>query len=334
MWQMIAGAVVKGIADGVGAQLKRKGEKKALSKQRAAIQSLKGTDLEAAKKLTLDQDKQYYIQSKQFFREQDPDLAAARAAAVRKTRDVAEAPYAPDQVVAQAMKEQLTPDSQVEDLRQTLLARAKEDLALGATLPPEYQAELVRAGLENVSATGVGGSRVGPVTARTGTLLGRAGLELKSAREKAASDLLGADAALKASRASILGNLLSEAASAAAGKAQLAAGITAGADAATPSLGLRGGDLLQLQLANEEFERSKTMALAGIDAQNELSKAARGAGIAASFGNMFGNMLGGMGGGGMPGGGGGGAPTGQNNITPGQAGASGQFVGAGSTGWQ
>ena len=269
---IIAAAIAAAAAAG-SAAIRQGAMRKAANKQKDAIAKLKGNDLEASKTMVADQDKAYYLQSKAFFREQDPELAAARDAAVKRINDEMQAPYKADAVLDQKIKENLQPDAQAEEIRNTLMQRAKEDLALGATLPPEYQAEMVRAGLENASGTGVGANRLGPVTARTGTLLGAAGLDIKARREKAASDLLGADSALKASRANLLGNLLSEAAQLSAQKFSLEAGVSNLAAQNTQSVGMKGADLLQLQLANENFERSKTMSLAQLEAMKVMSNA-------------------------------------------------------------
>lgn len=323
---IIAAAIAAAAAVG-SAAIRQDATRKAANKQKDAISKLKGNDLEASKTMVADQDKAYYLQSKQFFREQDPELAAARDAAVKRINEEMQAPYKGDAVLDQKIKENLQPDAQAEEIRNTLMQRAKEDLALGATLPPEYQAEMVRAGLENASGTGVGANRLGPVTARTGTLLGAAGLDIKARREKAASDLLGADSALKASRASLLGNLLSEAAQLSAQKFSLEAGVSNLAAQNTQSVGLKGADLLQLQLANENFERSKTMSLAQLEAMKIMSNAeAQSAYVQAA--GKFGESVAGAKGG---------APTTGGGATPGGQGpgtSPGQFVGSGSTGWQ
>jgi hypothetical protein len=173
----------------------------------------------------------------------------------------------------------------------------------------------------------VGANRLGPVTARTGTLLGAAGLDIKARREKAASDLLGADSTLKASRASLLGNLLSEAAQLAAQKFSLEAGVSNLAEQNTPSVGLKGADLLQLQLANENFERSKTMSLAQLEAMKVMSNAEAQSAYVQAAGKFASSVAGGASG----------APTTGGGATPGGQGpgtSPGQFVGSGSTGWQ
>src|SRR6185503_13263673 len=81
----------------------------------------------------------------------DPDLFAARYAAqkgITKTLEELEPTGGAQRVADQATKEALTGTDVAAQAKQQLIDAALDQLRLGATLPPDVQAELVKAGLE------------------------------------------------------------------------------------------------------------------------------------------------------------------------------------------
>lgn len=308
------GVIGAGVAAGK-ARAKGRSERKALENQAAALKRLKTIDLEEAKKLVSEQDKAYYIQSQEFFRQQDPELNKVREQSLALlNRELAGGPGSTSEKVSQGLDalygEMLPADPELAQARTLLRQSAVRDLQLGATLEPEMQAELVRAGLEEAGTTGIGMDKAGPVTSRLGKLLGTAAFNIQSQRQARAAEALATADAVTASRANILGSLIQNAEAAREANRALATGSFAAAEATQkPSVGLRGADLLNLQLQNLALENQRIMALGGIKAQRALSFGQERQGYISSINSGMQSMLGGLmgGAGGLLGGGGGAA---------------------------
>jgi hypothetical protein len=135
------------------------------------------------------------------------------------------------------------------DAKKMLVDRAIQQLQLGASLPPDVQAELVRTGLEK------SGMVTGAATPRGigGTLLrkviGSEGVRLQKQREEQAQGLLTTAQNLESNRQSILQNLFPSLARTQIGNLGAAQGIFDTANKATPQAGLSGNDVLNLWLS-------------------------------------------------------------------------------------
>jgi hypothetical protein len=199
-------------------------------------------------------------------------------------------------------------------------------LNAGATLPPEFQAELVRSGLESSGASGTTGSGAAGVQART--LLGSAGLELQAHRRSQATDLLSTADALKQNRASILANTLGVLENTKnQNQARSTAAYQIGA-AGVPQAGLNGADVVNLNLQNLNLRNQRTLGVGNVDANYALAKGAANQQLIGGLTSAATGMIGGVGGagggaggaggilgmiGGMGGGGGGGMAQPQYN---------------------
>ena len=310
----VAAVVAAGAAAG-SAAAKQDAERKAINKQKDAVKSLQAIDVEASKKTVADQDLKYYKDSLAGFKELHPDLDSARQKAegylaeTFREDPLAEASRLQKQRVAEA---EVSPDAA--GLRQELLAKTRENLALGTSLSPEYQGELVRAGLESAGTVGIGGNRQGAVTQKLGKLIGSAGLELEAQRRAEAAKVLTLDDMLTQSRQNILGNLLSSEAQLVGNKLAVYGQTAQTLNSGVPSVGLRGSDVLGLQLKNLEFENARKMKLGELDAQKALSKGAAISGYIQAGNQAFQGVAGAMGGGGGSGGFGGGGGGGGFNF--------------------
>lgn len=137
----------------------------------------------------------------------------------------------------------------MQNAKKMLVDRAIQQLQLGASLPPDVQAELVRTGLEK------SGMVTGAATPRGigGTLLrkviGTEGVKLQQQREDSAKGLLTTAQGLENQRQSILQNLFPALAQTQLGN--IAGSKTAfdTANNATPQAGLSGNDVLNLWLS-------------------------------------------------------------------------------------
>jgi hypothetical protein len=150
----------------------------------------------------------------------------------------------------QAQKEALAGTPGMEAAKASLVAAAQKELAAGATLPPDVQAELVKAGLEKtgmVTQSGVNAQGTGGQILRT--ILGSAGIQLQQQRQQQATGLLTAAQNLENSRANILQGLFPK-----LSQTQLSnlAGTSAGltqSNAMLPGGGLSGTDVANIWLS-------------------------------------------------------------------------------------
>src|SRR4029079_12447707 len=114
--------------------------------------------------------------------------------------------------------------------------------------PPDFQAELLRAGIQQGAQSGVGtsGRTVGGLTSR---LLGSAGINLQNQRTAEATALTGAAQQLTDARQRILANIfptVKATEDAAAGRATAGLGI---AESLLPESGLTGQQAVDIEIA-------------------------------------------------------------------------------------
>jgi hypothetical protein len=300
MWFL--GPVLQAVGGIAQAAVKGDAERKAINTQMDAIKALKGIDVPAVAKTTAARDIAFYTRSLEEFRKANPDLAAAGAAAetgLRRTVEGAERDFAAaDELFAQQVREAQAVSPVAEEIRRELLAQTRENLRRGAQLPPEFQAELVRTGLEEAAATGIGGNRTGPVAARLGTLLGSAGLQLESQRRAEAAQALQLNDLLTQSRQRILGDLVTQSTARPATRAGFYGNVQQGVAQQIRPVGLTGRDQLAMDLQNLDLENQKALQVAGLRGQKALSQASMINSMIESGTNMFGGLLGGAAGGG------------------------------------
>jgi hypothetical protein len=189
----------------------------------------------------------------------------------------------PGQAVAgQATAEALTGVPGMQEGKSDLVAKALEQLKLGATLPPDVQNELVQAGLERTgSVTGAAsGQGVGGQVLRT--ILGSAGLQLQQQRQQSAVQMLNSASGLESQRQQILQQLFPSLTNT---QLQVMGGTTgalSASNAMQPNAGLTGS-----QIANTMMARVGAANQVGMSAADT---AARGA---MATGQIWGNALGG-----------------------------------------
>jgi hypothetical protein len=181
----------------------------------------------------------------------DPALAAARYEAESKILEGVRG-LGPDstamRVGEQAATEALAGIPQMDELKARLIDTALQELDLGGTLPPDVQAELVKAGLEKSGLTtgvaspqGIGGTMLRQI-------LGTAGLQLRQQRQQQASALAGQAQNLEASRQNILQQLFPNLSGVQLGQLAGAQNVLGTAEALTPEAGLTGQDIANLWL--------------------------------------------------------------------------------------
>ncbi len=211
----------------------------------------------------------------------DPELAAARKEASARLRKIAGEDAAGAEVSSQAVKEALAGGDVAGQAKQKLIDAALHELELGATLPNDVQAELVKAGLERGAMTTGSASGGGFGTNITRNLVGSAALQLQQQRQQSAAALLGQAQNIEQSRASILGNLFPNLAAQQLNRLGAQAGVLNTTNAIMPSAGLTGSDVKNLWLA-----RVGSNAALGVQAGNVAGQGAM------AQGNIWGGATG------------------------------------------
>lgn len=205
----------------------------------------------------------------------DPGLLAARYAGQDQlARQIGQIGQTPADVVArQATDEALAGTPALDDLKGQLIDAALQELELGATLPPDVQAELVQAGLENAgqatgsaTATGIGGKPIRQ-------LLGQEALKLKADRQGRALALGQAASQLEQNRASILQNLFPNLQNQQLSQANLAGSGVGTSAANMPNVGLSGNDIANIWLARVGAGNKIAQQQADIGAQAGMANA-------------------------------------------------------------
>lgn len=181
----------------------------------------------------------------------DPQLLAARYAAQNKIlQGVNELGTGPgSEVEAQATKEALAGTPGMTEAKQKLVDAALHELALGASLPPDVQNELVQAGLEKTgmvsgAATpkGLGGNILRHV-------LGTAGIQLQADRQQRAAGLLQSAQSLESNRQQVLQTLFPNLAKTQLDRQAAAQSALTLSNNLMPNVGLSGGDIANIWLS-------------------------------------------------------------------------------------
>jgi hypothetical protein len=155
-----------------------------------------------------------------------------------------------EQVAQVAAEEAIAGTPGLQEGKNALVDAALQELRLGATLPPDVQAELVQAGLER------SGEVVGGPTGGRGTsgqilrqVLGSAGVQLQAERQQRAAGLLQSASDLEARRQSILGTLFPNLSTVQLNTLQGAQSALKTSSSLVPEAGLSGQDVANLWLA-------------------------------------------------------------------------------------
>lgn len=204
----------------------------------------------------------------------DPELLAQRYASEGQISELAAGLGSGEAkaVSGQATAEALAGTDTAAQGKQALIDAALEQIRLGATLPPDVQAELVQAGLEKVgqstgtaSAQGMGGTLLKKI-------IGTAGLQLQQQRQQQAASLLGQAQQLEQSRAAILGNLFPNLSSVQLGQLSGAQSVLAQSDAMVPNVGLNAQDIANLWLGRVGQTASLTTQIGQAGASGALGQ--------------------------------------------------------------
>lgn len=246
---VVAGTAAAAYAQKRAADKAAGAQKKAIGQQEALLR--KKLDPEALNRLAQQFDQERAKNRLALQKEVDPQIADLREYSKDQLLKLAKQPLESrqtSQVANQLFQENIRPDERMERLKDTIIQRAQADFDEGANLPPEFQAELVRSGLQTGAQAGIGtGQRaIGGTTAR---LLGGAGLALKSQRAQEGAMLAGTADALARSRQQLLANIFPSVAAKEAAEIQRAGAGLQLSEALLPESGLSGVQATDIEIA-------------------------------------------------------------------------------------
>lgn len=334
-------SIISGVLEKKAADKAYKTQKKGVTRQQEMLKE--SYDPSRINELVTKYDRGFLQKRLDLQKEFDPELAELRQRG--KENLLSELGREPasrqsTQVATQLFQENIRNSAGAEALKDKLFAEANTALAAGATMPPEFQAELVRAGVAGASGSGFTLDKKaigGPVA----SAIGSGAIQLQQLRQNQAVQLGQAGQQLADARAKILSGIfptiqsseqMNEARSAAAfaiGNENLPSGGVTGREAASFDIQGREG---QRQLTGQKFDMKAQKGLRDAAFMNNLigTMASAGGmlfqpqqyntGFGADVGQVMQPPAGGGGGGGdmlgglMGGGGGGGGGMNMSSI--------------------
>ena len=284
----VAGGVIGAAGSVAGAMITAEAQEDALDFQKKALRAqqarLDALDPNALANQATLQDIARRANALLAQRQVDPALAAVRRIGAEQVIREAEAgPSSGDVLAEQLFQEVRTQDPKLAALKQRLLDEARAELDAGATLPPEFQAELVRTGLERAGQAGLGttGRGLGGVQLRK--LIGSEGLALKRQRQDQATKLAGAAQDIENARVNILGSIFPRLKDLSTANLSRAQSIFSTGESTVPTVGLTGSDVVNIDLtkagaSNQLTSQAGDVAARGAIAQGQLINQLIGAG--------------------------------------------------------
>lgn len=277
MGLLIAAAVVAAAGAAAGAYEANKGQQGALSAEQQAWLNVKDISIKDQQRIVSQGDLDKY--KAQFAAQQqvDPTGAALRTKGEAGVLSAINQDASGNTIAQQTLNQEKTLSDQQtpqeNDVVNSLIARAKSDLAAGATLPPEFQAELVRSGLSGAAANGQSLNGEAGAGTNVRTLEGSAGIQLQAQRQNEAIQAASSAGDIQSRRASILSGLSVLDNNLRGAQLQRSAGAAGLGFSSVPNIGLSGAQVGDLSLANWKLDNTRTLAIGGINANKIISNA-------------------------------------------------------------
>ena len=267
-------SIISGVIEKKAADKAYKQQKKGITRQQELLKE--AYDPARLNELVSKYDKGFLQKRLDLQKELDPEMAELRQKG--KESLLAELGREPSsrqstQVANQLFQENIRNSPEAEALKDKLFQEANAALAAGATLPPEFQAELVRSGISGAAGSGFTLDKKaigGPVA----SALGSGAIQLQQMRQNQAMQLGQAGQQLQDARARILSGIFptiqsSEQANEARGAAAFAIG-----NANLPSGGLTGREAASFDVQGREGQRQLVGQKVDMKAQKTLRNAA------------------------------------------------------------
>lgn len=232
-------------------------------------------------------------------KEIDPELAKLRQLGKEQllaNANIPEASKQSTQLANQLFQETKAQDPRLESLKNSILDSAQKEIDAGATLPPEFQAELVRSGLNTGSQAGISISRdsIGGGVARA---LGLGGIQLQQQRQQAAQQLAQTGQSIALARTNVLASIFPKLRDLETQQRMEAAQNFGVGEAALPESGLSGQDIVNLEVAKQKGLSNTLAANAQIRAQQAQNQAAYTSALIGAGTSAISGAAGGFGGG-------------------------------------
>lgn len=285
----LAGAVGGAVAKGDAAR-------KAANSRLDAVRAMEDIDPSGSNDMARTADTERFIGQLALQGTVDPTVAAVREAGAQGVLKSLDTPQdANARALADKLaSENLEPDAKLEALKEKLLADAQADLDRGATLSPDFQAELVRTGLEGAGAAGFKAAPSGGAARSARTLLGAAGIALKEQRRQSAVSSATAVTGMQETRAGILARIIptiTQLGDSTAARAGKAFGM---ANEAVPEYGLTGAEMVNIDLARINQQNKKMALIGGLNAEKAIAQGQMYSEMIGAGTNAAGSILGGM----------------------------------------
>src|SRR5688572_832895 len=219
-------------------------------------------------------DKAYLLKRVELQKEIDPELAELRQLGKQQLLDEFKTPTSArqsTQAANQLFRENINESPEAKRLRERFVTEANSELDAGAELPPEFQAELVRSGLESGASSGIGLSRK-TIGGNVSKLLGSGGIALKNARQNQAMNLANTASGLTDARFRILSNVFPTVAAQEQQAGSRSAAAFSFGDASLPAGGLTGREVSSMDIAGREGKRNLVQQRADLSAQNKITQ--------------------------------------------------------------
>lgn len=268
---LLAGAA---LAIGGGAYMAGDAKRKAAGAMKDAIGNVERISVASEDDIARKYDRRRFEGQLALQKELDPKAAALREGGIDTM--LANLSNADDEtalnLVRRLAEENGTEDPAVVAIKDKILSDAMTDLEAGAKLSPDFQAELVRTGLETGAGAGFGISPGSGAGRQSRELLGAAGIALKQQRTETAQGAAEFATSLSTARANILSGVaasLSNLTNNQFNKGQTAAGV---GYSLVPEYGLSGADAVNLDLARINQQQQLTLAAGNAESQKRLAQ--------------------------------------------------------------
>jgi hypothetical protein len=298
-------AVAAAAAAAGSAVAKGNAKRKAANMQIDALKNMKELDPAVYEKLVKEKDVSAWKTRLNTMREVDPQLAQIRDNSLKVftsqlAKNAADNGRS-DEIAKMVMglADQFNSGAPAEmALGDAMVQRAKEKLERGSSLPPTYQAELIRSGLEKAGTAGLDPNRKGAVAGVLGKLLGSEAMAVERQNEQDAMQLAQAGGQIATNRLNILQGLIPQLQNYEAAKTNMAGQAMGVVNAETPSkIGLAGQDLMNLWERRRLEGNAQAREVAKLEGEKAMAKAEMLSGLFQSGSQAISGIAGGMGGG-------------------------------------
>jgi len=261
-----AGAAASAVAKKSAADKSAHAQKQGITQQN---QLLNKTNPDRLNAIAKDFDKDRATNRLEFQKEIDPELAQLRQKGKEQLLEQANSNPETRQsglVAKELFNETKQADPRMEALKQSLITKAQQDIAAGATLPASFQGELVRAGLDTGSQAGIGVDKEG-IGGGVAKALGLAGIQLEQQRTEQAQQLAQSAQNITNSRVNILSTVFPKLRDLESVNRQDALVNFQVGDSTVPEVGLTGREAVNIELAKTKAKGALLQKSADVKSQ-------------------------------------------------------------------